>query len=251
MNFSKIQSDKIFTLMFKYRNDDTFKNEIQSKYDSDPSRLSMLEIYVLEEILRYGNKGIYDKFKNAFGIFGEERSLELFDHFIYLLKVHENFRNFKIKQLKEEPEILSELEKFAFEFINLNTLETINVKEEETTTEEYTPILFETDDQIRETLENLLLGEYIHKMLRLPFMSSVRARCKDGLIASEDKEFVIENIKSVFTEEMVEKFKDIVDRRFFKVKLELLYGLKEEVFKPYEKYKTNISYREIVKTKSI
>ena len=62
MNFNDYQSKIIYDFIIKYNSDEEFKTNVQNLYDNEISKLSILNIYTLEEILRYGNKGIFNKF---------------------------------------------------------------------------------------------------------------------------------------------------------------------------------------------
>lgn len=80
-----------------------------------------------------------------------------------------NFKQYKMQQLKESPETLSAMEIFAFALISSSD----NQKEKMTDELEYdqnNPILYSTDNQIRETLTNLFFGEFIHQILELPYI---------------------------------------------------------------------------------
>ena len=112
----------------------------------------------------------------------------------------------------------------------------------------YNPILYATDNQIRETLENLFFGEFIHKMLELPTMKSIKARQKEnGRIANVDKPFIIKKIQSVISgQSSISQFKQTIDSRYVKVKMDLLLGKGELAFEQYLKFNTNISSNEIL-----
>ena len=62
MNFNEQQSKEIYEFIMKYNMDEEFKNKIQQLYDNNTYQLSILQIYALEEILRHGAKGIFNKF---------------------------------------------------------------------------------------------------------------------------------------------------------------------------------------------
>lgn len=112
----------------------------------------------------------------------------------------------------------------------------------------YNPILYSTDKQIRETLENLFFGEFIHQILELPAMKPIRDRQKeDGRIANIDKPFIIEKIQTIiFEQNSLSQLKKIIDSRFVRVKMDLLLGKGELAFEQYLKFNTNISSNEIL-----
>ena len=195
MNFNEKQSREIYEFIMKYHSDEGFKNNVQNLYDNEISKLSILYIYALEEILRYGTKGIFNKFIITKGIYTDEQAVDLFDGFIKLLNEDSNFKQYKMEQLKETPETISAMEKLGFSLISETERQKNQANEEETNELKYdpfTPILYSTDNQIIETLENLLFGEFIHKMLELPSMKSIKDRQKEtGRIANIDKPIII------------------------------------------------------------
>lgn len=251
MNFNEKQSNEIYEFIMRYNSEEEFKNNIQNLYDNEISKLSILHIYALEEILRYGTKGVFNKFIESKGAYTEDQAVDLFDGFIKLLNNDLNFKQYKMEQLKNSPETLSAIEMLAFQLISSTQSQKEQMHEEMTDELEYdplNPILYSTDKQIRETLENLFFGEFIHQMLELPVMKPIKVRQKEiGMIANVDKPFIIEKIKGVvFTQGSMSQFKQAIDNRYVKVKMDLLMGKGEEAFEQYLKYNTNISSYEIL-----
>lgn len=232
MNFNEKQSKEIYEFIMKYNSDEGFKSNIQNLYNKEISKLSILHIYALEEILRYGTKGISNKFVDVKGTYTEDQAADLFDGFIKLLNNDQNFKQYKMEQLKKSPETLSAIEMFAFQLISSTKSQKEQIHEEVTDELEYdplTPILYSNDKQIRKTLENLLFGEFIHHMLELPAMKPVKARQKEfGMIANIDKPLIIEKIREVFlSQDSMSQFKQTIDNRYVKVKM-LYYWVKEK-----------------------
>ncbi len=250
MNFNKEQSKKVYEFILKYNTDSEFKKSMQQLYDNDTYKLSILYIYALEEVLKYGKKGFFNKFLKTIGTYSEDQEADLYDGFIKLLSEDINFKRCKIQQFEESPDTLSSMEMFAFTLIsNSNNQEEQNQEKvtDKLEYDSYNPILYSNDRQIRETLENLILGEFIHNILKLPCMESIRARQKDdGRIANIDKPFIIEKIQGTISDEKtISQFKQIIDSRFVKVKMDLLLGKGELAFEQYLKFNTNISSSEI------
>ncbi len=251
MNFNEKQSNEIYEFIMRYNSEEEFKNNIQNLYDNEISKLSILYIYALEEILRYGTKGVFNKFIESKGAYTEDQAVDLFDGFIKLLNNDLNFKQYKMEQLKNSPETLSAIEMLTFQLISSTQSQKEQMHEEMTDELEYdplNPILYSTDKQIRETLENLFFGEFIHQMLELPAMKPIKVRQKEiGMIANVDKPFIIEKIREVvFTQGSMSQFKQAIDNRYVKVKMDLLMGKGEDVFEQYLKYNTNISSYEIL-----
>ena len=251
MNFNEKQSNEIYEFIMRYNSEEEFKNNIQNLYDNEISKLSILYIYALEEILRYGTKGVFNKFIESKGAYTEDQAVDLFDGFIKLLNNDLNFKQYKMEQLKNSPETLSAIEMLTFQLISSTQSQKEQMHEEMTDELEYdplNPILYSTDKQIRETLENLFFGEFIHQMLELPAMKPIKVRQKElGMIANVDKPFIIEKIREVvFTQGSMSQFKQAIDNRYVKGKMDLLMGKGEDVFEQYLKYNTNISSYEIL-----
>ena len=85
-------------------------------------------------------------------------------------------------------------------------------------------------------------------MLELPAMKPVKARQKEnGRIANIDKPLIIEKIKiTILSQNFMSQFKQVIDNRYVKVKMDILLGKGENAFEQYLKYNTNISSNEIL-----
>lgn len=251
MNFNEKHEKEIYEFIMKYNEDLEFRNKCQELYDNNAYKLSILQIYALEEVLRYGTKEIFNRFLATKGTNSDDEAVDLYDGFIKLLSMDANFKQYKMQQLKETPETLSQMEVFAFTLIG-NSQEQKEQMHEEMTDEleydPYNPILYSTDRQIRETLENLFFGELIYQMLELPAMKPVKVRQKEnGRIANIDKPLIIEKIQGVISEgNAMSQFKQAIDNRYVKVKMDVLLGKGEAAFTEYLKFNTNISSSEIL-----
>lgn len=251
MEFNEKQSILVQDFIMKYNQEEEYKNNVQKLYDEEPYKLSMLNIYVLEEILRYGNKSIFSSFKKSKGSYTIEQAVIEYDRFIELLNNDENFKLYKSEQLTSSPETLSEIEKFALSLMNVqkNNKENVQTKnDDELEYDDFNPIIYSTDAQIRKTLENLLLGKFIHKMLDLPAMKEIKNRQKEkGRIANIDKPIVIEKVRSMFSSEKeIGKFEEAVDNMYVKVKMSILLDKKEAAFGEYLEFNTNVNVSEIL-----
>lgn len=253
MEFNEKQTKEIHEFIMKYNTEEEFKNNIEQLYDHNLYRLSILYIYALEEVLRYGTKNIFHLFIEIKEACSNNQAVDLYDEFIHLFCNDINFRQYKMQQLKDSPETLSQLEMFAFTLISSSDDQKEQIHEEMTDELEYdpyNPVLYSTDSQIRETLQNLFFGEFIYDILELPSMRPIKVRQKEkGRIANIDKPFIIEKIQNVvFQEDFLSKLKQIVDNRFVKVKMDILLGKGEKAFEQYLKFNTNISSNEILES---
>ncbi len=51
---------KIFEVWQKYKNDEEYRKQKEDNYINNPTSLNLYEIYVLEELVRFGNKNYYN-----------------------------------------------------------------------------------------------------------------------------------------------------------------------------------------------
>ena len=251
MKFNEKQEQAVNEFIMKYSSDEEFRNEVQDLYDNEIGRLSILQIYALEELLRYGNMEMFKRFLESKGESTEEKAVELVDGFRKLLDEDPSFKQYKMEQLKKYPDTLSDLEMFAFKLISRSQSKKEEMHKELTDELEYdslNPILFSTDYEIRETLENLFIGEFIYQLLEEPAMKPVKVRQKEaGMIANKDKPLIIEKVKVAFSApNSMSQFKQIIDNRFVKAKFAILTGKGTEAFDEYKRFNTNISINEVL-----
>lgn len=251
MNFDEKHTKQIYEFITKYNDDDNFRNNVEKLYDNNIYQLSILDVYALEVVLRYGMKEIFNSFIKVKGNYNENQAIDLYDRFRELLFKDETFKQCKLQQFRETPTLLSEMELFIFSLMNDFKRENQdNVEQNGEQELEYEPlnlILYSTDAQIRETLENLFLGELIYQILDYPEMRDVKNRIKEkGKIAKIDKPVIIQVLqKNLLNDIFVKQFNNVIDDRFVQVKMNLLLGNNENVFGNYLKYNTNISSSEV------
>lgn len=256
MRFNEQQEKEIYEFIIKYNSDEEFKERIQQIYINSPSELSIFQICALEELLMFGNKAIYKKFLEVKGDNSESQAINYFNDFFRLYNSDQSFRSYKLEQFKNAPDSLSDMEQYAFStFIKVESEpkaedepKAEEVHEEKKAKFKYDPynkIIYGTDAQVKETLTNLLIGEFIHKMLILPEMQLVKARQKaPGLISNVDKPFIIEKLLNVMLNSL-DKTAEVINERFVLVNFKKLCGQGELAFEEYLQYNTNISIREV------
>lgn len=250
MYLNESQTNKIYQIITKYQSDETFRQQLEETYENEVWSLSALELYALEEILRYGTKGIFEQLLKVKGTDTESETIDLYDQFNQLLKKDPNFKQRKIQQLVTNPETLSKLEKLIFSLISKSKREGKALHDDMTKELQYdplNPILYQTEEEIKTTLENLLLGKMIHQMLALPEMKSISVRQREkGQLEKKDKERIISQIKNAIPQEQFyAESQHLIEQRVLKVKLSLLLKNTEQAFEPYVTYNTNISVEEI------
>lgn len=246
MLFNEEQTKTIYEIIMKYNTEFEYRDIVENKYQNNKTELSILEIYALEQVLRYGTDNLFQQFQESVKESSLEQSVKLYDDFIQLLREDENFKKYKLDQFKTVPETLSEIEIFIFKLLTVKEEKKASQENQaKLTYDEFNPIRYKTDNQIRTTIENLLFGKFIIKALELPNMQAIRNRQKvPGLIATEDKPLVINEIRKLLFEDL-DLYKSKVDEIFCRVKFQLLLGKGEESFGEYLNYNTNISSDEI------
>ncbi len=75
MKFNENQEQAVNEFIMKYNSNEEFRNEVQDLYDNEIGRLSILQIYALEELLRYGNNGMFKRFLESKGESTEEEAI--------------------------------------------------------------------------------------------------------------------------------------------------------------------------------
>ena len=248
MKFNEEQTKIIYEFVMNYTVNEEFKNDIEEKYNNEVERLSILEIYALEEVLRFGTRNLFNQFLETKENLSEEEAIVLFDNFFTLLREDESFRDYKLMQFREAKETLSAMEIFAINLIYKEEKQENESVEESTIELEYAelnPIRFGTDRQIRATIENLLFGQFILNALELPTMSEIKSRQKErGVIANSDKPIIIEEIRKLLAADP-KLYENAVNNHFVKIKFQVLLGNKEASFGELLDYNTNISADEI------
>jgi len=116
--FNEEQLNEICQFIMKYNSDEEFKNNIQKLYDKEISKLSILHIFALEEILRYGTKEVFDRFIAASESYTVDKAAYFFDGYTKLLNDDPYFKGYKMEDMKNSPETLSAIERLAFQLIS-------------------------------------------------------------------------------------------------------------------------------------
>ena len=263
MNFTNEQNDIIYGIINKFKNDLDYKVMLLKKYnDNDFNDISIYDIYVIEEILREGNKSIIQKLislnSNANNI------LQQVNDFLTAYEKDDGFRYYKNEQYKNNSNTLSEFESYLLEnFLGFKKEENFKDKDEskkekpeifvysEDDYDEMNPIDYSNDFIMEKTVENLVLGKFIHVLLKHPSMHDVAKRQnKNGQIHKDDKERVIKEVLRGFNDQIESQFKVKVKEIYAQFKLAKLFNKSSNIVDEYEKYNTNISVSEILARKN-
>lgn len=101
-------------------------------------------------------------------------------------------------------------------------------------------LLYGSDEEIMETILNLLFGEVLFKILEDVVYSIYKERMIDNRFLNKDKKDLISLAYDDFN-----RLRPVATLRFKYVKDNIRNGLKEKSFEPYSAYNTNISIVDI------
>lgn len=242
MHFSKNQIDQINNFILKYNHDEAFRTSVEDKYDNAIYELSILDIYVLEEILRYGSKAIYGRYI----ILNEsETNLEFYNMYMNRLTHDKDFCKSKLSELynisKEEAFIIYtflkciadkndiKVEEKIPEDLGYDTLNTVN---------------YSTDEELMNTLRNVILGSLIIKLVDEVFPSFKKYQYRKGQFSKKAKSFLIKFINDTLPQQ-----KDSINLSaeyiFDITKYILNTNEKDVIIQTLSECLTNISYSEV------
>jgi len=246
------QKQEITEFIAQYKQNKQYQQEIKKQYETKPLTLSILQIYALEEILKEGNKAIYQSFLQVKGNHEEAKAITDFQLFIKIYREDPYFKNQKLEQFLYTPESLSKMEIRIIEQL-LEEKDIPKPEEEVLEYDDLNPICCESETEIRETLLNLLFGQAIAKLFELPELKEIKDRQKeDGRIANQDKPKVIQMLQQEVlmspnrynyimesAERIIEKYKKDLDKLSSSFE-------KEGALESLQKYNTNLSIQEIL-----
>lgn len=248
MKFNKEQETKMANFISKYNSTEEEKQDIQKTYANTPSQLSILEIYILEEILRYGTKNIYTNLLKKTTSQPEETTIQFYDQFAELYRTDDGFKQYKVQQIVENHDSLSAIELYYLQLALMEVKNQKKLHEEFTNQLSYqplNPILFETEHQIKETIFNLLIGRFIHDFLQFPANKPIAVRQKvNGMIADSDRQLIINSIR-IGLDGQIDQLINKIDEKYIYTKFNLLLGKGEDAFQDLQ-YNTNISAHEVL-----
>lgn len=115
LQFNDDEEREIYDFIINYHTDTDFLSKVQKDYTENPLSLPILHIYVLEEICKFGKKGIFKKIIESNN--DKEISLKNIDHFIKSYNTDINFQTNKDKQLNNNPETLLDYERTILNLI--------------------------------------------------------------------------------------------------------------------------------------
>lgn len=248
-NYKDEEQLKIYEIWQRYKNEEPFQKEIENNYLNNPTRLNLFEFYVLEELVRFGNKNYYNDIMKTRQSNDQNIYLE-YEMLINMCNSNPQFLKEEVNKLQEKSLFLSEMEVYV--------LKTFYKKEIDDNFrsglkyDEFVKLRYGLDSEIRSTISNILVGNIVYELFndeeqlkKDKKLEKIKLRQKEpGMIADIDKPYIIEKVKlSIFDD--YDKFEERVDSMFTFIKYGLSTGKKENAFSPFIKQRTNIRNEDV------
>lgn len=246
--FTKEEENKIGLIMTLYKENEKLRNNLEYKYDNDPSLLNPYEIYALEVVYRYGNNGYFDELSKLGNISEVTTKAKTF---MDNCKNIPNFEFEKVKDYYSEPVNLNDIERFCIKLI-LKNKDKKRILENKMmyTYDDYVEIKLDTDENIRESIMHVLfikaLTEFIKNRIdRESFKGIIDRQIKPGMFASVDKYFLSSMLGDI--PEIGESIIDVAEKCFNDVKTDVENGnglglLSAQFGEGIDEIKINISF---------
>ena len=234
MEFNEMQEKRINKILYEYCHNEEYRKTLCEKYDNATYELSILEIYVLEEILTYGNRNIY---RTYIAIDQSQNRIEFYDDFLQRLLTDKNFCKRKLIGFEKLPQNQM--------FIIGIMLKTVAEQNNIEIYDPYNQILNNNEEEFRNTLKNLFLGCLILDIVDAwPFKGMFEQRSR-GQFSKASKETIIDILR-YFCPEAKDKIEKKVDKIMDWNKKRTYFALFD-----WNIGKTNISFEEVYgKTKN-
>ena len=249
--FTKEEENKIGLIMNMYRENDTLRKNLESKYDNNPSLLNPYEIYVLEVVYRYGNNGYFDELSKLGNISEVATKVKTF---IDNCKNIPIFELEKVKDYYNNISNLNEIEKFCIKLILRNSdKKRILENKMMYTYDDYVEIKLDSDADIKEAIKHIFfikaLTEFIKNRIdKESFQGIIDRQIKPGMFASVDKYFLSSMLRDI--PEIGEAIIDTTERCFNDVKTDVENGnglslLSAQFGAGIDEVKINISFDDV------
>lgn len=196
--FTKEDEIAIGRIMTLCMQDETLKKRLESKYDNNPSTLSIYELYVLEEVFRYGNIGYYNSLIKYGNISDVEKKYKTF---MQNCKNMPELLFLKVKGYYRGSGSIDEFEKICIKMILKNS----DVKKELDnkmmyTYDDYVEIKLDTDEHIKEAIMNGLMMETLSTFIKNridkdTYDNMIKRQLKPGMFANVDKNYLIKMLR--------------------------------------------------------
>ena len=185
---------QIFQIMNIFKDEKFLEKRIQV-YNTKPNMLNPLEIYIIEEIYRLGNNNYFNKLMKI----KSKDIVEEYNTFMEKCRKNFDYKLYKTKEFFKKNNDLTDLEKFCISLIWKNKEEKEELdKRMKYQYDEVFELKYSTDEEIRETMENVAVSVGINAILRIDgtITKGIKERqLGKGVFADIDKKYLIDLIR--------------------------------------------------------
>ena len=185
---------QIFQIMNIFKDEKFLEKRIQV-YNTKPNMLNPLEIYIIEEIYRLGNNNYFNKLMKI----KSKDIVEEYNTFMDKCRKNFDYKLYKTKEFFKKNNDLTDLEKFCISLIWKNKEEKEELdKRMKYQYDEVFELKYSTDEEIRETMENVAVSVGINAILRIDgtITKGIKERqLGKGVFADIDKKYLIDLIR--------------------------------------------------------
>lgn len=194
--FTKNEEGLIYQIISMFKNEE-FKESRIKIYNNKPDMLNPLEMYVIEEIYRLGYNNYFNKLMN---ITTNKSIIQEYNNFMKKCRRDFDFELNKVQSYYRKNNGLSDLEKFCISLIlkNEEKKELLD-KKSKYTYDELFEIKYSTDEELKETIANIIVSMGIHSILKIDSneIKGIKDRqLEKGVFSDIDKKFFIDLLTS-------------------------------------------------------
>ena len=238
---------EIFQIMEVFK-DEKFRARRLQIYKTKPNMLNPLEMYVIEEIYRLGNNNYF----NTLMKIESKDIVQEYNTFMKKCRTVFDYKLFKTKDYFKKYNSLNDLEKFCISLILKNEEEKVVLdKRMKYKYDDLFELKYSTDEELRETMENVAVSIGINAILKLNdnITEGIKERqLEKGVFSDIDKKYLIDLIRE--NPGNKKSIEDLVNRAFPTAKLLINETNGNEVLSnlysvDVEEHVTNITAKEI------
>lgn len=182
--FTLQQQNEINRILLEYKSNEESRKAIEDKYDTSTYELSIIQIYAIEEIIRYGTKGIY---KSYIEINNSNNKIEEYDDYMKKLTTDIEFSTSKLLHIKD----LTKVELFITSIMLNSVVKKNNF-------ELYDPIIeirTSSEKESRETIKDLIIGVLAHIIVECSKTPEKYKQRNKGQFSPESKKRIIDAMR--------------------------------------------------------
>lgn len=248
--FSEMDKKIIGEIIKLYNENTKFKERLNNLYDNNPAKLKLLELYALEDIIRYGDKSYYNRLIKLGN--NQENIISEYNEFLDKCKNDNKYELSKMRDYKNNRKNLKPVEAFAINLLLKDNEKKHDYKYIDYDYDDYVELKYSTDKEIRESISNVFFADIIgslskknvNPIIKNEIGSIIEHQKKPGLIASVDKPKMLDFLRELISYDYKGVMEGI-DLMSEQAKFYLACGFQEKTFDFFSKYRSNISAREV------